>query len=46
VVVDEHAGSRDARTLDNGSAWEEDKLYTAWLQDYKTGDKWQWQPVR
>jgi len=46
VVVDEHAGSRDGRALDNGSAWEEDLLYTAWLQDYKTGDKWQWQPVR
>ena len=37
--------SRDGRALDNGSAWEEDKLYTAWLQDYKTGDKWQWQPT-
>jgi hypothetical protein len=46
VVVDEHAGSRDGRALDNGSAWEEDKLYTAWLHDYKTGYKWQWQPVR
>ena len=30
----------------NISAWEEDLLYTAWLHDYKTGDKWQWQPVR
>ena len=37
--------SRDGSALDNGSAWEEDKLYTAWLQDYKTGDKWQWQPT-
>ena len=37
--------SGDGRALDNISAWEEDKLYTAWLQDYKTGDKWQWQPT-
>jgi hypothetical protein len=37
--------SRDGRALDNSSAWEEDKLYTAWLQDYKNGYKWQWQPT-
>ena len=35
--------SGDGRALNNISAWEEDKLYTAWLHDYKTGDKWQWQ---
>jgi len=36
--------SPDGRALDNSSAWQEDPLYTAWLQDYKTGYKWQWQP--
>ena len=37
--------SGDGRALDNGSAWEELPLYTAWLQDYKNGNKWQWQPA-
>jgi hypothetical protein len=37
--------SRDGRALDNSSAWEEDPLYTAWLQDYKNVYKWQWQPT-
>ena len=37
--------SPDGRALDNGSAWEELPLYTAWLQDYKNGNKWQWQPA-
>jgi len=36
--------STDGRAMDNSSAWKEDPLYTAWLQDYKTGYKWQWQP--
>jgi hypothetical protein len=35
--------SPDGRALDNSSAWQEDPLYTAWLQDYK--HKWQWQPT-
>src|SRR5262249_54466127 len=35
--------SPDGRAMDNSSAWKEDPLYTAWLQDYKNGDKWQWQ---
>ena len=26
----------------HGSAWEEDGLYTTWLQDYKHVYKWQW----
>jgi hypothetical protein len=26
----------------HGSAWEEDAVYTAWLQDYKHVYKWQW----
>jgi hypothetical protein len=43
-VVNPLQRSGDGRALNNISAWEEDKLYTAWLQDYKTGDKWQWQP--
>ena len=42
-VVNPLQRSGDGRALDNISAWEEDKLYTAWLHDYKTGDKWQWQ---
>jgi len=29
----------------HGSAWKEDALYTAWLQDYKHVYKWQWQPT-
>jgi hypothetical protein len=29
----------------HGSAWKEDALYTTWLQDYKHGYKWQWQPT-
>ena len=37
--------SRDGRALDNSSAWEEDPLYTAWLQDYKNVYKWQSQPT-
>jgi hypothetical protein len=35
--------SPDGRALDNSSAWKEEPLYTAWLQDYK--HKWQWQPT-
>ena len=27
------------------TAWKEDPLYTAWLQDYKNAYKWQWQPT-
>jgi len=34
---------RDGRAVDNGSAWEEDPLYTSWLQDYNNVHKWQWQ---
>jgi hypothetical protein len=26
------------------SAWKEDSLYTAWLQDYTHASEWQWQP--
>jgi len=37
--------SPDGRPLDNSSAWEEDPLYTAWLQDYDNVNKWQWQPM-
>jgi hypothetical protein len=29
----------------HGTAWKEDPLYTAWLQDYKNIYKWQWQPT-
>ena len=36
-------GSPDGRAMDNSPAWEELPLYTAWLQDYKNGSKWQWQ---
>jgi len=25
------------------TAWKEDPLYTAWLQDYDNAHKWQWQ---
>ena len=35
--------SPDGRAMDNSPAWEELPLYTAWLQDYKNGSKWQWQ---
>jgi hypothetical protein len=35
--------SPDGRALDNSSAWQEDLLYTAWLQDYKNAHQWQWQ---
>ena len=34
--------SPDGRALDNSSAWEEDPLYTAWLQDYTHVSQWQW----
>jgi hypothetical protein len=34
--------SPDGRALDNSSAWREEPLYTAWLQDYKHVYKWQW----
>ena len=27
------------------TAWKENALYTAWLQDYKDVYKWQWQPT-
>jgi hypothetical protein len=37
--------SPDGRAMDNSSAWEEDPLYTAWLQDYNNVYKWQWQPA-
>jgi len=37
--------SPDGRALDNSSAWKEDPLYTAWLQDYTNAYKWQWQPT-
>jgi hypothetical protein len=35
--------SPDGRARYNSSAWEEDRLYTAWLQDYKNVYNWQWQ---
>ena len=39
--------SPDGKPLDNNSAWEEDPLYTSWLQDYNDAHKWKWQrPVR
>jgi hypothetical protein len=37
--------SPDGRALDNSSAWKEDRLYTAWLQDYNHVNKWQWHPA-
>jgi hypothetical protein len=37
--------SPDGKALDNSSAWQEDPLYTAWLQDYDNVKKWQWQPM-
>ena len=37
--------SPDGRPLDNSSAWQEDPVYTAWLQDDKHVYKWQWQPA-
>jgi len=37
--------SPDGRALDNSSAWQEDPLYTAWLQDYNHVDQWQWKPA-
>lgn len=33
----------DGRTRDNGTAWQEEPLYTTWLQDYT--HKWQWKPA-
>ena len=37
------------RKLETGypgpTAWKEDPLYTAWLQDYNNVYKWQWQPT-
>ena len=35
--------SPDGRAFDNSTAWREEPLYTAWLQDYKNANKWQWQ---
>ena len=35
--------SPDGKAMDNSSAWEEDPLYTRWLQDYDNVYKWQWQ---
>ena len=37
--------SPDGGALDNSTAWKEDPLYTAWLQDYTNAYKWQWQPT-
>jgi hypothetical protein len=37
--------SPDGRFLDNSSAWQEDLLCSAWLQDDKHVYKWQWQPA-
>ncbi len=37
--------SLDGRAMDNSSAWEEDPLYTTWLQDYENVYKWQWKPL-
>ena len=37
--------SPDGGILNNSSAWKEDPLYTAWLQDYTNIYKWQWQPT-
>jgi hypothetical protein len=37
--------SPDGGVLNNSTAWKEDPLYTAWLQDYKHVYKWQWQPT-
>ncbi len=33
----------DDRTPNNPTAWEEEPLYTTWLQDYAR--KWQWKPA-
>ena len=35
--------SPDGKAMDNSSAWEEDQLYTLWLQDYDNVHNWQWQ---
>jgi len=37
--------SPDGGVLNNSTAWKEDPLYTAWLQDYTNIYKWQWQPT-
>jgi hypothetical protein len=37
--------SPDGGALNNSTAWKEDPLYTAWLQDYTNAYKWQWQPT-
>jgi hypothetical protein len=37
--------SPDGGALNNSTAWKEDALYTAWLQDYNHVYKWQWQPT-
>jgi len=37
--------SPDGGVLNNSTAWKEDPLYTAWLQDYTNAYKWQWQPT-
>jgi hypothetical protein len=36
--------SPDGGVLNNSTAWKEDPLYTAWLQDYKHVYKWSWVP--
>jgi hypothetical protein len=36
--------SPDGKPMDNSSAWEEDRLYTSWLQDIDNVHNWQWQP--
>jgi hypothetical protein len=35
--------SPDGKPMDNSSAWEEDRLYTSWLQDIDNVHNWQWQ---
>jgi len=37
--------SPDGGVLNNSTAWKEDPLYTAWVQDYTNAYKWQWQPT-
>jgi len=36
--------SPDGRAMDNRTAWKEERLYTAWLNDFNNEIKWEWGP--